>query len=155
VFIDSLKRYREDGSKEYEGFFNQNGKENGPIKYFYKSGQLEYTYIANDGKITNEKRFNEDGSVLDLTKDRPSVNIVETDLSLKKIKAPGLKAEEMSSNFQMDGYNKIMKGEMVYQEGTFAAGKLFDGKVYSYDQNNSLVKIEIYKEGFLHSYGQL
>lgn len=153
VFVDSLKRYREDGFLEYEAFFNRDGKENGTVNYYYRSGKLEYTYLATDGKISNGKRYNEDGSEMDASKAHEKV--VETDLFLKKIKAPALTAEETSSGFLADGYNKILKNNLVYQEGSFKGGLLYDGSIYIYDQANKLIKIEVYKEGFLHSYGQL
>lgn len=155
VFVDSLKRYREDGSMEYEAFFNKDGKENGTVNYYYRSGKLEYTYLATDGKISNEKRFNEDGSIAELSKDRQKPAVVETELFLKKIKAPGLTTEETSSGFLADGYNKILKNNLVYQEGTFKNGLLYDGNVYVYDETKKLIQIEVYKEGFLHSYGLL
>ena len=154
AFVDSLKRYREDGSMEYEAFFNDDGKENGIVNYYYRSGKLEYSYLATDGKISNEKRYNEDGSLIDLSKDREKTSVVETDLFLKKIKAPAPTAEDMSSGFLADGYNKILRNNLAYQEGTFKNGLLYDGSVYIYDDAKKLIKIEIYKEGFLHSYGQ-
>ena len=153
-FIDSLKRFREDGSLEYEAFFNADGKESGTVNYYYRSGQIEYTYLASDGKISNEKRYNEDGTMVDLTKDR-EISVVETELFMKKIIAPVLTPEEMASGFLPDGYNKILKNNLVYQAGTFKNGLLYDGEVYIYDETKKLIKIEVYKQGFLHSYGQI
>lgn len=153
-FKDSLKRYWENGKLEYEAVYNQEGKEQGPVKYYYKSGQLEYSYDAVDGKPTNQKRYNEDGTILDLKAER-EVTIVETEVFSKKITAPNLIDSETSASFQANDYNKIMRQDLVYQEGIFKNGQLFDGKCYIYNENKQIIKIEIYKEGFLHSYGQI
>ncbi len=124
------------------------------MKYYYKSGQLEYSYDAVNGKPTNQKRYNEDGTVLDLKAER-EVTIVETEVFSKKITAPNLSDAEIPASFQANDYNKIMRQDLVYQEGIFKNGQLFDGKCYLYDESKKLIKIEIYKEGFLHSYGQI
>lgn len=153
-FKDSLKRYWENGKLEYEAIYNPEGKEQGLVKYYYKSGQLEYSYEAVNGKPTNQKRFNEDGTVQDL-KTEKGATIVETELFLKKITATTLIDSETPASFKANDYNKILNRELVYQEGIFKNGQLFDGKCYIYDESKKLIKIEIYKEGFLHSYGQI
>lgn len=153
-FKDSLKRYWENGKLEYEAIYNQQGKEQGLVKYHYKSGELEYCYEAVNGKPTNEKRFNEDGTAHDLKAEK-QVTIVETELFSKKITAPHLIDSETPASFKPNEYNKITHQDLIYQEGIFKNGDLFDGKHYIYDENMQLIKIEIYKEGFLHSYGQI
>jgi len=42
LYKDSLIRYFENGKIEYAGNFNQTGKEQGKIKYFFENGNLEY-----------------------------------------------------------------------------------------------------------------
>jgi hypothetical protein len=40
-------------------------------------------------------------------------------------------------------------------DGQFKTGKLWDGKLYKYDSDGILLKIEIWKSGAYHSDGQL
>ena len=40
-------------------------------------------------------------------------------------------------------------------DGEFKNGKLYNGKLYIYDENGLLEKIEIYKKGKYHSDAQL
>jgi antitoxin component YwqK of YwqJK toxin-antitoxin module len=153
-YLDSLKRYWENGTLAYEAVFNENGNENGTVKYYYKSGKLEYSYTATDGKLSNQSRYSEDGSIID-PKAEHTATLVETDLFLKKIEPSALKPEEKSASFQNSGYNKILRKDAVYQEGEFKNGKLYDGKCHIYNENAVLIQIEIYKQGYLHSYGQI
>jgi antitoxin component YwqK of YwqJK toxin-antitoxin module len=40
-------------------------------------------------------------------------------------------------------------------EGDFKDGRLFDGRLYIYDEDGLLLKVEVYKDGKYHSDGQL
>lgn len=58
--------------------------------------------------------------------------------------------------FYSNGYHTIYnKQALLWQEGTFKNGKLWDGKVYVFDKDGILLKVEIYKSGVYHSDGQL
>lgn len=51
-----------------------------------------------------------------------------------------------------DGYNKVYnQDDKLWMDGEFKGGRLFDGKLYKYDSNGILIKIEIWKWGEYHS----
>lgn len=55
-----------------------------------------------------------------------------------------------------DGYHKLYnQNKQVWMDGEFKNGKLYNGKLYIYDENGLLEKIEIYKKGKYHSDAQL
>jgi hypothetical protein len=43
----------------------------------------------------------------------------------------------------------------LFQDGEFKDGRLYNGKMYVYDEDGILLKVKIYKEGVYHSDGQL
>ncbi|MBD3638893.1 MAG: hypothetical protein HUJ25_16185 [Crocinitomicaceae bacterium] len=59
-------------------------------------------------------------------------------------------------DFDPNGYNKIYnKDDELWMDGCFADGKLCDGKLYKYDSDNILLKIEIWKNGKYYADGDL
>lgn len=59
TFIDStyrgdVTRYYQNGEVSFKGHYNQLGKEEGVIQYFYPNGQKQFEYIAIDGKPVGE-----------------------------------------------------------------------------------------------------
>jgi antitoxin component YwqK of YwqJK toxin-antitoxin module len=55
-----------------------------------------------------------------------------------------------------EGYNKVFnEDDEIWQDGIFQSGKLWDGKVYVYDQDGILLKVKIFKNGLYHSDGQI
>jgi len=58
--------------------------------------------------------------------------------------------------FQQNGYNKLYnKDDELWMDGEFKSGKLYNGKLYKYDSDGILTKLEIWKNGKYHSDGQL
>jgi antitoxin component YwqK of YwqJK toxin-antitoxin module len=58
--------------------------------------------------------------------------------------------------FSRDGYNKLYnKNDEIWMDGEFKGGKLWEGKLYRYDSDGILLKIEVWKNGKYHSDGQL
>ena len=59
---DSLKRYYEDGTLEYESYHNENGQEQGNVKYYYPNGQVQVEYESQNGITTGKVvRYYENG----------------------------------------------------------------------------------------------
>ena len=58
--------------------------------------------------------------------------------------------------FDMNGYNTIYNqyGD-IWMLGLFKNGQLWDGKLYKFDEDLLICKIEIWKDGNYHSDGQL
>lgn len=172
MYHDSLVRFHENGKKEYEADFNEQGKEQGKVKYYYPNGQLEYVYVANNGNPTGTAyrywpngdvkevtTFNADGSVGTSTQKEP-INPMETvkDPGQSNKTAPALKGtpDTQGVKWQPNGYNKVYNEDKeIWQDGIFKNGKLWDGKVYVYDRDGILLKVEVFKQGLYHSDGQL
>jgi antitoxin component YwqK of YwqJK toxin-antitoxin module len=167
---DSLKRFYENGQLEYEANY-ASGQEAGKVTYYYANGQKEYEYFANNGKPTGKAiRWYENGNVKEETTfsaagevvsqvekemvDRPVV-VKEPGASNKK--PPGIGTPNTQGvKWQPNGYNKVYNSDKeIWQDGVFKEGKLWDGKVYVYDRDGILLKVEVYKGGVYHSDGQL
>lgn len=59
TFVDSVyrgdvTRYYQNGEVSFKGHYNQSGKEEGVIQYFYTNGKKEFEYVAIDGKPVGE-----------------------------------------------------------------------------------------------------
>lgn len=169
-YVDSLKRYNEDGILVYEGKHNQTGGESGTIKYYYDNGKPEFVYNADNGvpkgdairywpngDIKEKIVYSEDGKIQETTGEiAPVKPMVKVNVSSnKEVKLPP-KLINTPSDFQPDGYNKIFnKNKDLWMDGYFKEGILWDGRLYIYDNDGLLEKVEIYKVGKYHSDGQL
>ena len=90
--------------------------------------------------------------------DRPKRYIISpacsSILTLYHVLASGLLRS--SSLVGKGRYNKVYNDDdELWLDGKFKSGKLWDGKLYKYDSDGILLKIEIWKEGKYHSDGQL
>lgn len=165
-FKNQLKRYNDKGILIYEASFNDNGDENGKVKYFYDDGTLQFEYNAENGRPKGEaKRFYPNGDLKEkITYDEygallSSEKIERVNPEKNEAKKPsGRKAPviEDKSTLKLNGYNKVYNSNKeLWQDGKFKDGKLWDGQVYIYDEDGLLLKIEVFKEGVYHSDGQL
>lgn len=169
-YTDSLKRYNEEGVLVYESEYNESGKESGTVKYYYDNGTPEFVYnVSNgvpngkavrywpNGDIKEELEFGEFGEVLKTTGEIPSVNtMVEVERPKDRNAKPGPRPSNTGSDFKPNGYNKVFNSDKeIWIEGDFKGGHLYDGRLYIYDEDGLLFKVEVYKEGKYHSDGQL
>jgi antitoxin component YwqK of YwqJK toxin-antitoxin module len=169
--IDTLTRYHENGSIEYQAIYNAEGKENGTVKYYYSNGQLEFEYNASNGIPTgNATRYYENGDqketlsfsssgeVTQSTQIAAKTPVVKAEVSNKpKDPAPKvLTPNTRGAIFLPNGYNKVYNDNNdIWQDGNFKNSMLWDGKVYEYDKDGILLKVKVYKNGTYHSDGQL
>lgn len=163
-YVDSLKRYHENGQLEYAAFYNSEGKEEGTVRYYYATGQLQYEYFARNGQITYQKRFETDGDIASQHKeavDSPtniSLDEAQAASAKTKVKAPsvGASPKTKQAKWQPNGYNKVYNdNDEIWQDGTFQDGQLWNGKLYVYDRDQILVRVKVFKEGYYFSDGQL
>lgn len=57
---------------------------------------------------------------------------------------------------KVNGYNKIYNENFdIFLDGDFRNYRLWDGKVYEYDEDGILLRVKVYKNGKYHSDGQL
>lgn len=161
--------YYSDGTVKQEKTFNVDGKEEGAVKFYHPNGQLQFSGTMVNGVPTGEgTRYWEDGSVKEVL----TYGVDGTVLSTKVVNAEPPVAAKVETGtggpsgangvlkdgtkFKSDGYNKVYnKADDLWMDGTFKSGKLWDGKLYKYDTDGILLKIEIWKNGAYHSDGQL
>lgn len=166
-YIDTLKRYSVDGVLTYQANYNDAGLETGVVKYFYNNGSPEFIYYAengtpvgkatrywSNGDIKEELKFSKEGQWLTSSGVIPKTNpLIEKDKSNLK-EAP--KFEGVKKNYKPNGYNIIYnKMNEIWMEGEFKNLQLWDGRLYIYDNDGLLMKVEVYKEGVYHSDSQL
>jgi len=160
----------------WEKSFNEDGLEHGFGKYYYdgncdSSGrgvvQFEYEKI-NGVTVGLAKRYYENGNIKDeILYDSSGVIVSETHHKnptelLKQIPcgnggpngSTGILKD--GKKFLPDGYNKIYnKEDEVWMDGIFKESKIWDGKLYKYDIDGILLKVEIWKNGCYYSDGRL
>lgn len=170
--VEVFKRYYDTGVISQEKYFNEDGKEDGEIKYYHPNGQLEFVYTKKDGVTTGEATryypngdvkevimYNNDGTVASrIEKDRVNPPYTEeVVVEEPSSEAPdGTQGTTNGKKFKKNGYNKVYNSDQeLWMDGEFKSGKLWDGKLYKYDSDGILLKIEVWKKGKYHSDGQL
>ena len=164
-------RNHSNGKLAYKGSYNSSGKESGLVQYFYPNGQVELEYSMKDGKPTGTlKRYFSDGSLKEITtfnangliekaqkfepkkvtiQPTPTVNNLTYPPKVVNPKTKGVK-------FNPEGHNRLYnENDVIWMDGTFKGGQLWDGKVFEYDKDGIAKKVRIYKKGKYHSDGQL
>lgn len=170
-YFDGLKRYHENGVLEYEAVFNDEGKEQGTVKFYYPNGQEEFVYESLNGTPTGKAtRYYENGDIKEIifyaadgsvekSEQREMVNaaVNVVDPGQSKVEAPKVvNPRTKGIKFQPNGYNKVYnENDEIWQDGDFRNSRLWDGKVYMYDADGILLKVEVYKKGVYNSDGQL
>lgn len=170
-YLGALRKYYENGQLMYEANFDEEGYEGGKVVYYHSNGKVEYEYFAekgepkgkatrywSNGDVKEEVTFNDEGEVTNfVSKEMVSkpVNVTTTEKSAKDAPKPE-GAISKTGEFNKNGYNKLYnKNDELWMDGDFKFGMLYDGKLYVYDKDGILLKIEIYKNGKYHSDGQL
>jgi len=170
-YYDSLKRFHENGVLEYEGFYNDSGNEHGTIKFYYPNGQEEFVYTKDNGKLQGKAtRYHENGDVKEVIYYDESGNVTESE-SFEMTNPPSITEDPGQSRetaprvdsprtkgvpFRPNGYNKVYDdGDEIWQDGDFRNGRLWEGKVYEYDQDGILLRVKVFRKGLYHSDGQL
>ena len=166
----TLKRYFEDGQVSQEKNFNAEGKEDGVQKMYHPNGQVWLEYETKNGVKTGKQiRYTETGEVKQIITYNPDGTIAnKEEKEVKEVVKPeetvesggngptGVGKDTNGKPFEKNGYNKTYNSDKELEmDGKFKNGKLWDGKLYKYDSDGILLKIEIWKLGKYHSDGQL
>lgn len=170
-YIDSLVRYHLDGAISYQGFYNEQGNEEGKIRHLYANGQIEFEYTSENGIPRGKAvRYYENGDIKEILQFGDGGQIINSDKRemvnpVVKLKDPAVSKEmaptvsnpnTKGAKFSPNGYNKIYNANQeIWQDGDFKNGRLWDGKVYEYDRDGILLKVRVFKSGVYHSDGQL
>lgn len=172
-YTGKLERFYEDGSVKYVGNHNENGVEEGKIVHYYPNGQEEFVYEAVDGNPTGQAiryyengnikeiiTFGADGTPIDKEYREPVDPITPVNnpdfQNTERPPSIGTQPRTGGTPFKPNGYNKVFNdNDEIWQDGDFKNGRLFEGKVYVYDDDGILLKVRVFKNGFYHSDGQL
>ena len=167
-----FRRYHENGNIAQEKTFNENGKEDGKVAYYFEDGTPEFVFYKKDGVTVGEGiryypngdvkeviTYSEDGTVTS-KEHKERVNPPKGEETNKESGSGGpdgsVGKTKDGKKFNRDGYNKLYnEDDELWMDGEFKDGKLWDGKLYKYDSDGILLKIEIWKNGKYHSDGQL
>lgn len=168
--IGTFKRWHSNGNIAQEKTMNSSGKPDGLVTYTYSNGkkEMEFTAAAGveqgkmtrwypNGDVMEEVTFNagktDEASVKKFEMVNPEVKL-EDDSKVAPVD-PNLKANPADVKVK-DGYNKLYDAQnRLVQDGEFKNNKLWNGKLYVYDKNGLLLKIEMYKEGKYAGDGQI
>lgn len=169
-YHDSLIRYFENGQREYAAWYDSTGREHGLVRHWNPDGTLELEYTANHGSIPPSARHIPHGGCdggkygLEIVYAKPgSLKNHQPEQAIVKEHVEPTPAPVVGSNPQTHGVkwnpdsnNKVYnQDDEIWQDGTFRNGKLWNGKVYVYDQDGILLKVKIYREGVYYADGQL
>lgn len=167
---DSLKHFHENGNLEYEAWYNENGREQGTVNYYYPNGQLEFSYTSKNGTPTgNAKRYyengdlketigyNEDGFVKSSEYFEPKNPLPDHSMKGDLLPPyPGKTPNTLGMKWNPNGNNKVYNADHeIWQDGVFQEGMLWNGKVFVYDNDGILLKVQLFQNGKYHSDGQL
>ena len=157
-----FKRYYDNGQVAQEFAFNDTGKRDGTQKYFYDDGTLMIEAIIRAGKEETVTEYHQDGSLkaekvfIDGKIDEANTKVYESKTPATKPKDEGVEKvvkidESEKANdggFTGTGYKKMYnKNKQLSKDGEFVKYRLMDGKLYKYNENGILFKIELYKNG--------
>ena len=162
----SFKRYHKNGQLAQVKNFNEKGQSQGQQKYIYPNGvvELEFSTSAGieqgqairrypNGDIKEIIEFGEGGVV----KSRNQMERVNPPVDLNL--GPEVKtSEKIVSGTINDGGKEVQVVEIpdgnrkvyndnkdIWMDGTFEGGRLKEGKLYIYDEDGIIEKVEIFK----------
>ncbi len=163
-------RYYSNGKLAYSGNYNNKGEESGLIKYYFKNGKIQMEYTAKNGKPFGKiKNYYKNGSlkseiILDGSGKKKSAKnydpSIEKPVQVVEKKPEGAPVVNTPNThgvgFEFYGYNKVYNAnDEIWMDGIFKNGRLWDGKLYVYDEDGIIQKVKVFKKGVYHSDGQL
>ncbi|MBK6951946.1 MAG: hypothetical protein IPH24_07815 [Crocinitomicaceae bacterium] len=126
-------------------------------------GSIELKSEKSSTGGTVDSAFYDDGTYKPRESPNPSGSIVKTNESVVNMTGDtlvkGFGGPDGSKGiikdgtaFQPNGYNKVYDSENnIWMDGQFKSCKLWNGKLYLYNSDGILLKIEIWKNGAYHS----
>lgn len=160
-----LERYHESGCRWYTGYYNDSGKEDSLTVYYYdycdtsisSSGQLDFMCTYDNGTpVDTAYRYYLNGDVKERIVYGSKGTVRKSKMYLRVNDAfeveiePDLPVDRggCGGKFKPDGYNKVYnENDEIWQEGEFKNGALWNGNVYTYDNDGILLKIKIFRKG--------
>ncbi|MCB0795432.1 MAG: hypothetical protein KDB88_11905 [Flavobacteriales bacterium] len=159
----AFRRWHPNGKPSQEFVFDPYGVRNGVQRYYHENGQLAVEVEIKDGREDGTlERYYANGDlqqqavfhngVIDQQNSR-YLRPVHRDAPVEARStkpAPTVSKEEKTNAvvFRENGYNTMYDRQLrLSQTGQFKNGQLWDGKVYRYDANGHLIRIETYRSG--------
>ncbi len=175
--VEVFKTYHPNGQVQQEKTFNDDGKEDGLVTMYFANGIKEFEYNKKEGVTTGTAtRYYPNGDVKEVINYAGDGSVTDKE-EIAMVNAPvdpdaGNESANNNSSevapkgnegttkngkkFKPNDYNKVYNDDdELWMDGDFQSGVLWDGKLYKYDSDGILLKIEIWKEGKYHSDGQL
>lgn len=159
-----FKRWHPNGNLAQEFIFDQYGTRDGEQKYYHENGRLEAVvnikqgreqgqlkrYHAN-GDLESTALFNDGVAAVGSFKDYAPKRAVEEPVPVNTATAAPVKTAGESTNstvFKAEGWNTLYDAQhRLAQQGHYRKGRLWEGKVYKYDRDGILRKVEVYIDG--------
>lgn len=161
----TYRRYYENGCIQVEKYLDVNGKDSLPVFYYYpncdtsvsKFGTIEFKREKSQTGLIVDSSFYTDGKYKPKHPNDPAVIVPyadSIDLPVGTGGPDGSLGITISGAFNPNGYNKVYKSDgNIWMDGEFQNSKLWNGKLYIFDADGILIKIEIWKNGAYHSEG--
>ena len=177
--VEVFKTYHPNGQIQQKKTFNDDGKEHGKVTMWYPNGVKEFEYNKENGVTTGTAtRYYPNGDVKEVIvygadgtvqskeekemvnpavdPDGGSTTTTTTTTSSPSAPSGASGKTKNGKKFKPNSYNKVYNdNDELWMDGEFKSGKLWDGKLYKYDADGILLKIEVWKDGEYHSDGQL
>ncbi|MBK8615114.1 MAG: toxin-antitoxin system YwqK family antitoxin [Flavobacteriales bacterium] len=159
-----FQRYHPNGKLAQDFVFNPYGVRDGVQRYYHENGQLEVEVTVKEGQEEGTlKRYYANGETQQVAqfaggdineatskyvKPVHKETAVVADPVGKAAPAPTAEESTNSNVFRENGYNTLYDKQLrLSKVGDFRAGRLWNGKVYKYDKDGKLVRIEMFLEG--------
>jgi antitoxin component YwqK of YwqJK toxin-antitoxin module len=165
AFNEKFVRYHENGTIAQEKTFNEAGKTEGTVKYYYSNGQVELEFNTTNGtakgtatrywpngEVKETITFDAEGNGTSggIKEPKKPMPVLDEDKGVGKgVTVAGVEnAAQSKGTAIVDGIHKTYdKNKNILMDGEFKGGKLWNGKHYIYDSYGLLERIEIYKDG--------
>jgi antitoxin component YwqK of YwqJK toxin-antitoxin module len=166
--IGEFRRFHPNGQPQQHFVFNESGKRNGVQKYFHENGLTELEVMLVNGQENGvSKRYNEQGALVEEKRFEkgimvPGSMVVHSnqiakkevpvtdpyDAEVGKSSTAAVDKPNAAESFKPNGFNTLYnKNGDITQTGEFSKGRLMNGKMFKYNSDGILVRIEIYKNG--------
>lgn len=125
------------------------------IKYYYSGCVKEMRPYDNEGQPLKMIVYNNDCNILDSIK-FGTEGKGESEYPCGDVRDNGIPPRPPGDHFRKNGYNKLYnKNDDLWMEGYFKNAKLYNGRLYVYDNDGLFIKLEIWEEGAFLKIGDI
>jgi len=142
-----FKRYHPNGQLAQEKNFNLKGQSEGDQKYILPNGvvELEFTTFAGIETGTATRRY-PNGDIKEII-EYGEGGVINSRNQLERVNPPVDIIEEVEVVVIPDGKRKVYNDNKdIWMDGVFEDGRMKEGKLYIYDKDGIIEKVEIFKD---------